>query len=115
MHMRGTEITFIDTMHVVLAATGAVFCTLAVGFGAFAFGKRFKFYSISTIVMLFAPAIVGFSYVPQVAANESSPWLGLRERLAFAVHMQWQITLAIVLLRKRKDDKKGHFERMTRY
>lgn len=100
MHMRGAEMTFTDTMHVVLAATGGIVGGLAVGFGAIAFRRRLRFYSIGTIVMMFVPTILTFFFVPQVAANESSPWLGLLERTAFAVFWQWQIVLAILLLRE---------------
>lgn len=102
MHMRGSELTFTDSMHVILAATGGIFGGLAVGFGAIVFGKRFRFYSIGTIVIMFAPTILTFLLVPQVAANESSPWLGLLERTAFAVYMQWQIMLGLMLLREQR-------------
>lgn len=102
MHMRGAEMAFTDTIHVTLAATGGVFGSLAAGFGAIVFGTRFRYYSIGTIVMLFAPTILAFSFVTQIAANEPSPWLGLLQRLAFAGYMQRQIVLAIVLLRKEK-------------
>ncbi len=101
MHMRGAEMTFTDTMHVILAAMGGIYGSLAIGFGAVAFGRQFRFYSIATIVMLFAPSTLAFSFVPQVASNESSPWLGLSERIAFAGYMQWQIVLSIVILRKK--------------
>ena len=103
MHMRGTEVTFTDTMHLILAATGGIIGALAVGFGAIAFGRRFRIYSILTIVAMFAPTILTFAFVPQVTANESSPWIGLLERTAFAVYWQWQIVLAIVLLRKERN------------
>lgn len=102
MHMRGTEVTFIDTMHLILAATGGITGALAVGFGAIAFGRRFRIYSVVTIVAMFAPTILTFALVPQVTANESSPWIGLLERIAFAVYWQWQIVLAIVLLREER-------------
>jgi hypothetical protein len=100
MHMRGAEVTFTDTMHLILAATGGIFGALAIAFGAIAFGKPFRIYSIVTIVMMFVPTILTFAFVSQVAANESSPWMGLLERTAFVIYMQWQIVLALVLLRR---------------
>jgi hypothetical protein len=100
--MRGDEITFTDTMHLILAATGGIIGAVAVGFAAVAFGRRFKFYSIGTIVMMFVPTILTFLFAPQVAANESTPWIGLLERTAFAVFWQWQIVLAIIVLRDEK-------------
>jgi hypothetical protein len=102
MHMRGAGMTLTDTMHLILAATGGVISSMAVGFAAVAFGRRFRFYSIGTIVMMFVPTILTFSFTPQVAANETSPWMGLLERIAFAVYWQWQIVLAVVLLREER-------------
>jgi hypothetical protein len=75
---------------------------IAVGFGATAFGRRFRFYSIGTIVIMFFPTTLTFLLAPQVAANESSPWIGLLERTAFAIFWQWQIVLAILLLREER-------------
>jgi hypothetical protein len=102
MHMRGDEITFTDTMHLIHAATGAMIGAVAIGIAALAFGSRFRIYSIGTIVMMFVPTILTFLLAPQVAANESTPWTGLWERTAFAVYWQWQIVLAIILLREEK-------------
>lgn len=99
MHMRGAEATFTDTMHVTLAGTGVIFVLLALGFGIAAFRKWFRFYSIATVVMLLVPGIVVFLYAPQVAASQSTPWLGLEERISFYVYDLWQAVLVIILLR----------------
>src|SRR5215204_7034416 len=45
MHMRGVEGTLTDTMHGILTLVGNLFFLLAIGFGATAFGKRFRLYS----------------------------------------------------------------------
>lgn len=110
MHMRGEEITFTDTMHLILAAMGAMIGAMAIGIAALAFGRHFRFYSIGTIVMMFVPTILTFFLAPQVAANESSPWTGLWERVAFAVYWQWQFALAIILLREEKTKHVGQRE-----
>jgi hypothetical membrane protein len=99
MHMRGTEVAFTDTMHLILAGTGVLFILLALGFGIAAFRKWFRFYSIATIVMLLAPGILVFLYAPEVAASQSTPWLGLEERVSGYVYYLWQAVLVIVLLR----------------
>ena len=100
--MRGDETSFTDTIHVILAAAGGIIGAKVVGFGSTAFGRRFLFYSIGAIVMMFFPTTLTFLLAPQVAANESSPWIGLLERTAFAVFWQWQIVLAVILLRKER-------------
>jgi hypothetical protein len=88
MHMRGAETSFTDTVHVILAAMGGIIGAISVGFGTTAFGRRFRFYSIGTIVMMFFPTTLTFLLAPQVAANESSPWIGLLKRTSFAVFWQ---------------------------
>ncbi len=103
MHMRGVEATFTDTMHITLAAVGVIFALLAVGFGATAFGKRFRFYSIGTILILLVPGISVFLQAPQLAANLSTPWTGVAERISTYGYLLWQTMLAIVLLRAEKD------------
>lgn len=103
MHMRGyPEMTLTDTMHVTLAGVGVIFVLLAIGFGAAAYRNWFRFYSIGTILILLAPGIVVFFYVPQLAANLPTPWAGLAERISTYVYLLWQAVLAIVLLRAEK-------------
>jgi len=97
MHMRGVEPTFTDTMHIILAINP--FVLLSLGFGVAAFRNWFRFYSIGTILMLVVLAFLGFSYVPQVAANQPTPWLGLTERISIYGHQLWHLVLAVVLLR----------------
>src|SRR5512143_3236048 len=50
MHQRGTERTLPDTLHIVSAIVDVLLFLLIIGFGAMAFGKRFRLYSIATIV-----------------------------------------------------------------
>jgi hypothetical protein len=46
--------TLTDTMHVVLGAVTVLLMFLAIGFGATAFGRRFRLYSIASAVVLLA-------------------------------------------------------------
>jgi hypothetical protein len=101
MHMRGVEATFTDTMHVILAINP--FILLTVGLGVAAFRNWFRFYSIGTILILLVPATLAFMYVPQVGANQPTPWLGLTERISIYGNLLWQAVLAIVLLRGERD------------
>jgi hypothetical protein len=96
MHMRGAAPTFSDTMHLILAINP--FVLLSIAFGVAAFRNWFRFYSIVTILIVVALAIVAFSYVPAAAANQPTSWLGLSERSSQYVHQLWHAVLAIVLL-----------------
>lgn len=98
MHMRGAEPTFTDTMHVILAMNP--FVLLSLGFGAAGFRNWFRYYSIGTILMLLVPAVFAFMYVPELGANQPTPWLGLTERFSQYVYELWQVVLATILLRE---------------
>jgi hypothetical protein len=72
---------------------------LAISFGVAAFGKRFRFYSIATVVILVAfGALTGLNG-PRVAANLPTPWVGVWERINISVFLLWVAVLAITLLR----------------
>jgi hypothetical protein len=99
MHLRGAEITLTDTMHVILTVVTVLLILLIIGFGAAADGKRFRLYSIATILILFACGAWAFLEAPRIAANLPTPWIGVRERINIYGYMLWMLVLAIALLR----------------
>ena len=52
MHQRGAPGSVTDTMHLILTAATVVVTLLYIGFGAAALGRRFRAYSIATLVLL---------------------------------------------------------------
>jgi len=74
--------TLSDTLHVALGALTVFLMFLAIGFGATAFGKRFRLYSIATIVVLLAFGGLTFLEAPQLQMNLPTPWIGLWERMS---------------------------------
>lgn len=99
MHVRGAEKTLTDTMHVILASVQALLILLAVGFGAAAFGTRFRWYSIATIVILLLFGALAGSEGPRIAANLPTPRAGVFERMNIGAYLLWVVVLAITLLR----------------
>mgnify|MGYP003575185160 FL=1 len=93
--------TFGDTLHKVLGVVTALLFVLTVGFGAAAFGRRFRLYSIATIVIALVFGALLATEVPALSANRPTPWIGLWERINIAVNMLWILVLAITLLRAR--------------
>lgn len=91
--------TLTDTLHLVWTAITGVFFLLIVGFGAAALGKRFRIYSIATIVAVFACGAVTGTYASQVQADLPTPGVGIWERISIAGFMAWIAVLAIALLR----------------
>jgi pimeloyl-ACP methyl ester carboxylesterase len=88
-----------DTAHVVLSAVTVIIMFLAIGFGAPAFGRRFRLYSIASVIVLLAFGAMTFLEAPRVQANLPTPWIGLWERINISVFLLWIVVLATVLLR----------------
>jgi Protein of unknown function (DUF998) len=89
-----------NTMHIILAGVTVLTWMLILGFGATAFGKWFRLYSIGTLltVLVFGGALT-FPQAAAMAAGQPTPWLGLTERINIYSFMLWVIVLAIILLR----------------
>lgn len=93
--------TLSDTLHKVLGVATALLFVLTVGFGAAAFGRRFRLYSIATIVIALVFGALLATEVPALSANQPTPWIGLWERINIAAYMLWILVLATTLLRVR--------------
>lgn len=99
MHLRGAERTLTDTMHIVLASVDVLFILLIIGFGASAFGKRFRRYSVATLLVVVVFGTLAGLDGPRIAANLPTPWVGVTERISVFSYMLWLVVLAIGLLR----------------
>ncbi|HET9432138.1 MAG TPA: DUF998 domain-containing protein, partial [Chitinophagaceae bacterium] len=72
---------------------------LSIGFGAVAFGKTFRFYSIVTILVFILFGVLTALEAPYIDKNGSTPFIGLWERINIAAFMVWLIVFAVILLR----------------
>ena len=90
-----------DTMHLVLAGVTVVLMLVAIGFGAAAFGRRFRLYSITSLVILFVFGALTFWDAPGISANLPTPWIGVWERINLGVFLLWIVVLATILFRVR--------------
>ena len=99
IHLRGAERTLTDTVHNVFAGLTVFLILLAIGFGATVFGRRFRIYSIVTIVTLIVFGVVTASYVPRVNAQLPTPGMGIAERINVYGYLLWVVVLAATLLR----------------
>ena len=66
--------------------------------GATAFGKRFRAYSIGTMLAFMVGGISAFGDAPLMAANLPTPGQGLKERANAFGYMVWVAVLAVTLL-----------------
>ena len=107
MHIRGGEGTLTDAMHAILTIVGVIILTFTVGIGAAAFGKRFRFYSIVTILVFILFGTLSGMDGPRMAANLPTPWMGVWERANIFSYMLWVIVLAVTLLRSQPSDQRS--------
>jgi hypothetical protein len=89
--------TLNDTMHVVLAGVTVLLMFLAIAVGAAAFGKRFRLYSVASIIVLVAFGALTFWEAPRLQANLPTPWMGLWERINISVFLLWIAVLGTVV------------------
>jgi hypothetical protein len=103
MHMRGAAegMTLTDTMHITVTGADVLLILLAIGFGAMAFGRRFRLYSIGTILVLIVFGTLAGMDGPRIAANLPTPWAGVTERINIFGYLLWQVVLAVTLWRLR--------------
>ncbi len=103
MHLRETLAaggsTLSDTIHLALGSVTVLLMLLAIGFGAVAFGKRFRLYSVVSLVILTAFGALTFLDAPRIGANLPTPWAGVWERINIGVFLLWVVILAMTLLR----------------
>lgn len=94
--------TLTDILHIVFTMITVPLFLLTIGFGAAAFGKQFRIYSVVTIVVLIVFGVLTGIDSPRMEANLSTPWIGVWERISIGAYMLWVVVLAIALLRKEK-------------
>jgi hypothetical protein len=104
MHLRETlasgGATISDTLHLVMAAVCVFFMMTAMGFGAWALRKRFRIYSIVTILILLVFGYLTGLDAPNVQANLPTPLAGVWERINIGVFTLWVIVFAMILWKK---------------
>ena len=98
--------TLTDTMHIVFAIVTVLLMTLAIAFGSAAFGRRFRVYSITSLILLFfCGALTGMDS-SRLEANLPTPRMGVWERISIGGFLLWVIVLAWTLLGNKTRDSK---------
>jgi hypothetical protein len=100
MHLRGTEATLTDTLHIVWSVVTVLLMALAIGFAAAALETRFRLYCIATLATFVVFGALTFMAGPRLAANLPTPWIGVWERINIAAWLLWAVVLAVTLLRR---------------
>ena len=99
--------TFTDTLHIVFSMVTVVIMLLTIAFAAAALDKRFRLYSMATILLLVATGALTGMDAPRMEAGQSTPWMGVWERISIGVYMLWVVVLATKLLRTERQVQGG--------
>ena len=94
--------TFTDTWHIVMSGATVLLMFLSIGFGAAALSKRFRYYSVATILVFIVFGVLTFAESPNVDKNLPTPFIGLWERINIAAFMIWLFVFSVIVLRKEK-------------
>lgn len=100
MHLRGTETSLTDTLHIVWTMVSLALMLVAMLLAAASLGKGFRVYTILTIALFVVFGGLTFVEAPGVAANLPTPLIGVWERLNAVASQLWLIVLAVTLLRR---------------
>ena len=114
MHLRGTEATLTDTMHIAFSMAWLLLMLLAIVFGAAAFGRRFRLYSGATVAVF---VVFGALTIPdgvRIAAGLPTPWVGVWERINIGASLLWVVVFAAALRRRPVDLPHGSSARRER-
>lgn len=91
-----------DTMHLAMTALTGVFILGYVGFGAAAFGWRFRVYSIVTVVTMLAAGMWTGAESARLSSGGPTPWLGFAERVSMVAWLVWLVVLSVARLRRHR-------------
>ena len=89
------------TMHMVDTFLLILLMFLFIGFAAAGSGRAFRLYSILTVAVILAGAILSGMQIPRIEADLPTPGLGLFERLNIYSMLLWVAVFAVSLLRGR--------------
>ena len=94
--------TLTDTLHIVWAFIHLALMLLMIGFGASAFGKGFRIFSIGIVLVFIVFGILTTIDSRGIQANLPTTHVGIWERINIGAYMIWIIVFAIILLRKNR-------------
>lgn len=113
MHQRevlaagGSSLT--DTLHIVFTVVTVPLMILQILFGALAFGKGFRMYSIISLIILIIAGIITGIEGSKIAKDLPTPWIGIWERINIGAYMLWIIVFATKVLKNQSREQKSEY------
>jgi len=98
MRLRGSDQGLAGTLHLAEGLLAMLMTFSAMGFAAAALGRRFRLYTIATIVFALVFGAWSAMDIPRVGSGLATPWVGVKERLFWYGYQSWFIVLAFTIL-----------------
>jgi len=99
MQQPGTGTVANDAMHIAVGVVQITLMLSFIAFGAVAVRRGFSLYSIVTIGALLVFGALVSTRAAAIAAGQSTPWMGVIERVSVYTPILWVLVFATVLLR----------------
>lgn len=93
--------TLTDTLHLAWAFVHLTMMLLMIGFGAAAFDKNFRIFSVFIVLIFFVFGILTSIESRGIEAGLPTPYVGIWERINIGAYMLWVIVFANLLLKRR--------------
>ncbi len=86
--------------HLILNAALIALMLAALGFAAYALGRRFQIYSFATLGTVIALCTASAVYASRLAAQKTTPGFGIVERGLIYAYVVWAAVLGVALIRR---------------
>src|SRR5687767_4871707 len=86
-----------DVLHIAFTMVLVLFIFASVGFGASIRGRRFRYYSFATVLVLVVFGALSALAAGEIGSAEPTPWLGAMERINIGAFLLWVVVLTISL------------------
>jgi len=107
MRPRGAQQGLAGALHLIEGGLEMIILLAAMGLAAMALGRRFRLYTIATVVLMVAFGAWSAMEIPQVEAGLPTSWVGVKERIYWYAYQLWFIGLALTLLREWPSQKRS--------
>jgi hypothetical membrane protein len=99
MRPRGTGSLNSDTPHIILTGVLVSFTLLSMTLAAFTLGRRFRVYSLLTLLVMIVTGALSAPYGALLATDQPTPGFGILERVLIYSSLLWVAVFASALLR----------------
>jgi len=100
MRPRGTEQGLTGALHLIEGAVAMLMVLATMGIASTVFGRRFRYYTLATIVLVLMLGAWSGMDAPRIEAGLATPWAGVKERIFWYAYQLWFAVLALTLLRE---------------